>query len=82
MYVSVLALKLTLSAMFHCSAGLTDDGTLRTLLLDEPVAHLNTLGAVSDSEDNLVRTYLSPAHKRAAVLVRRTLASCRPLLER
>ncbi len=61
---------LTLSS----ATGLTDDGTLKTLLLDEPVVHLDMLGAVSDSEDNLVRTYLSPAHKRAAVLVRRILA--------
>ena len=64
-----------MSSAFLCAAGLTDDGTLKTLLLDEPVLHLNVLGAVSDSEDNLVRTYLSPAHKRAAVLVRRVLAS-------
>ena len=52
-----------------CHAGLTDDSTLRTLLLDEPVAQLLALGEVSDSADNLNRTYLSPAHKRAAVLV-------------
>lgn len=65
---------LGLSTAYLCAAGLTDDGTLKTLLLDEPVLHLNTLGAVSDSEDNLVRTYLSPAHKRAAVLVRHVLA--------
>jgi hypothetical protein len=49
---------------------LTDGGTLRALLLDEPVAHLDALGAVSDAPDSLVRTFLSPAHKRAAVLVR------------
>ncbi len=49
---------------------MTDGGTLRALLLDEPVAHLDALGAVSDAPDSLVRTFLSPAHKRAAVLVR------------
>lgn len=53
-------------------AGLTDDSTLKTLLLDEPVAQLLALGEVSDSADNLNRTYLSPAHKRAAVLVSMT----------
>ena len=56
-------------AVRPCHAGLTDDSTLRTLLLDEPVAQLLALGEVSDSADNLNRTYLSPAHKRAAVLV-------------
>ena len=63
----------TLLRMRHRHAGLTDDGTLRTLLLDEPVAQLLALGEVSDSADNLNRTYLSPAHKRAAVLVSKTL---------
>lgn len=33
------------------------------------MAQLLALGEVSDSADNLNRTYLSPAHKRAAVLV-------------
>lgn len=55
------------------STGLTDGWDyslelpdLRALLLDTPVAQLKQLAAISDHEDSLVRTFLSPAHKLAA----------------
>lgn len=58
------------------SAGSAANPVLRRTLFLEPVQHLADLAKISDAEGSLARTFLSPAHKRAAQQVKQWMADC------
>ncbi|KXZ47303.1 hypothetical protein GPECTOR_36g29 [Gonium pectorale] len=49
---------------------------MRRALHLEPNAHLKQLAEISDTEGSLARTYLSPAHRRAAQQIQQWMRDC------
>lgn len=73
---ALLALAVLLLGAAKCSSITEEsqDVVLHSILHDETNRHLQQLATISDSPDVLVRTFMSPAHKQAAVQIRSWMA--------